>query len=178
MSFCRGKGYFTAPGESSGVLIWTPTLNVSLVPRRCPFVEGHLSCIDNSQLTFESRTTCVTTQSLTQHLQAFQAMWIRVVLSSSKSVGLCTTTNWIAKSMSLEVLGGYDVTMREGLQLQVWNSYQEGPTTPALISRFIYKTTNMPGQTGRCSSELPTALGIWVQVTTDVWLLTFSWIWI
>jgi len=41
---------------------------------------------------------------------------------------------------------------RSGIQ------YVEGPTTPALISRLIYKSADMPGQTGRCSLEFFTAL--------------------
>jgi hypothetical protein len=48
--------------------------------------------------------------------------------------------------MSLEVLGWYGITMR-GIQC-----------VDALISRLICKTTNMLGQTGRCSLEFFTAL--------------------
>jgi hypothetical protein len=51
-----------------------------------------------------------------------------------------------SKSMSLEVLGWYGITMR-GIQC-----------VDALISRLICKTTNMLGQTGRCSLEFFTAL--------------------
>ena len=42
---------------------------------------------------------------------------------------------------------------RHGIQ------YIEGPTTPALASRLIHKTTNIPGQIGRCSLEFFAALG-------------------
>jgi hypothetical protein len=65
-----------------------------------------------------------------------------------------------SKSMSLEVLGGCDVTMREGLQVTRCGIQDvEGPTTPTLISRLIYKTTNVPDQTDRCSFEFFTLLG-------------------
>jgi len=70
--------------------------------------------------------TCVMIESLTQHLQPFQAIRIRVVLSTPNSVGLCTTTNWIARvchSRSWE-----DTTLQfvKASKLQVWNSIRRG----------------------------------------------------
>ena len=58
-----------------------------------------------------------------------------------------------------EDLGGYGVTMCEGLQLQAWNSIRRGAYYSCFDKcRLIYKTTNMLGQTGRCSLEFFTGL--------------------
>ena len=60
--------------------------------------------------------------------------------------GRCIHDNKLdGKSMSLEVLGGYGVAMREGLQLQAWNSIVTGKQerdcpgcTPAVHFGLVY----------------------------------------
>jgi hypothetical protein len=57
-----------------------------------------------------------------------------------------------------EVLGGYGAKMHEGLQLQAWNLMRRGAYYSCFDKRrLIYKTTNVLGQTGRCSLESFTA---------------------
>jgi hypothetical protein len=64
-----------------------------------------------------------------------------------------------SKIISLEVLAEYDVAIGEGLQLQAWNSIRRGAYYSYFDKcRLIYETTNMLGQTGRCSLEFFTGL--------------------
>ena len=60
--------------------------------------------------------------------------------------------------MSHEVLEDKTLQCMKAYSYRSGIQYVEGPTTPALISRLIYKTADMPGQTGRCSLEFFTAL--------------------
>ena len=54
-----------------------------------------------------------------------------------------------------EVLGGYGVAMREGLQLQAWNSIRRGAYYPCFSERrLVYKTAISSEMTAKCHVNL------------------------